>query len=74
MNKQRTSYFNSIVTLNGVTRTQEVYNLSKINITDYWLLGLIEGEGSFHLIRTRLIPVFSTLCINAEGCYAQKWL
>ena len=30
----------------------------KIRISDYWLLGLIEGEGSFHLIRTRMIPSF----------------
>lgn len=39
MNRQRTNFIRSI----------------KINITDYWLLGLIEGEGSFHLIRSRLI-------------------
>uniref|UniRef100_UPI0023F54B85 homing endonuclease n=1 Tax=Leptographium wingfieldii TaxID=155675 RepID=UPI0023F54B85 len=31
----------------------------EIKITDYWLLGLIEGEGSFHLIRSRLIPSFA---------------
>ena len=30
-----------------------------INITTYWLLGLIEGDGSFHLWRKNSIPVFS---------------
>jgi hypothetical protein len=30
-----------------------------IKITTYWLLGLIEGEGSFHLWRSDLVPVFS---------------
>ena len=30
-----------------------------IKITSYWLLGLIEGEGSFQLWRSDLVPVFS---------------
>ena len=30
-----------------------------INITAYWLLGLIEAEGSFYLRRNFLTPVFS---------------
>nr|ATI20273.1 LAGLIDADG endonuclease [Juglanconis sp.] len=59
MNKKRTNFLNAVVTLNGVFGTQESYNLSKIKVTDYWLLGLIEGEGSFHLIRSRIIPGFS---------------
>lgn len=33
--------------------------LDHIKITSYWLLGLIEGEGSFHLIRASLAPSFS---------------
>lgn len=43
MNKQRTDFSRPI----------------KIKITDYWLLGLIEGEGSFYLIRSRLVPAFA---------------
>ena len=30
----------------------------KIVISDYWLLGLIEAEGSFYLDRSKLQPVF----------------
>lgn len=30
-----------------------------IKITTYWLLGLVEGEGSFHIWRSDLIPVFA---------------
>ena len=34
---------------NGMNRQRNNFNRSiPINITDYWLLGLIEGEGSFH--------------------------
>jgi hypothetical protein len=40
-------------------RTEFVLPLNHIKITPYWLLGLIEGEGSFHLRRTTLTPVFS---------------
>ncbi len=42
---------------NGMNRQITNFPI-KIDITDYWLLGLIEGEGSFHLIRSRLISVF----------------
>lgn len=64
MNKQRTSFLKSTnhphpLTSEGVVSTgQELWFSSKIQITDHWLLGLIEGEGSFHLIRSRLIPGF----------------
>lgn len=44
MNKKRTNF------------TLPVYH---IRITPYWLLGLIEGEGSFHLSRTKLVVGFS---------------
>lgn len=37
---------------------QEEY-LSKINITKDWLLGFIEGDGSFFVSRTDIEPVFS---------------
>lgn len=59
MNKKRTSFLKPVVTLEGVFARQESYHSSKINISDYWLLGLIEGEGSFHLTRSRIIPGFS---------------
>lgn len=48
MNKQRTNFSRPL----------------KINITDYLLLGLIEGEGSFHLIRSRLVPVFAIKMVS----------
>ena len=35
----------------------KIHNFNKID--PYWLLGLIEGEGSFHLRRTRFVPTFS---------------
>lgn len=31
----------------------------KLRITPYWLLGLIEGEGSYHLFIRGLVPAFS---------------
>ena len=34
-----------------------IHNLNKID--PYWLLGLIEGEASFHLRRNSLTPTFS---------------
>lgn len=37
-----------------------------IKITIYWLLGLIEGEGSFHLWRSNLIPVFSIVLTERQ--------
>ena len=44
-----------------MNKNRKVYNLPEnhIKITSYWLLGLIEGEGSFHLRRTRFVPTFS---------------
>lgn len=38
--------------------TSEDYE-GKINITKYWLLGFIEGDGSFFVSRTDIEPVFS---------------
>lgn len=34
-------------------------HIEKINITKYWLLGFIEGDGSFFISRTDIEPVFS---------------
>lgn len=38
----------------------------KINITDSWLLGLIEGEGSFLSIRSRLALVFAIKMVSDQ--------
>lgn len=37
-----------------------------ITITDYWLLGLIEGEGSFYLDRSKMEPNFSIAQSNIQ--------
>nr|YP_009262061.1 LAGLIDADG endonuclease [Chrysoporthe austroafricana]AMX22136.1 LAGLIDADG endonuclease [Chrysoporthe austroafricana] len=38
----------------------------KINITKYWLLGLIEGEGSFSIAKSKLRPNFQILFTVAQ--------
>ena len=38
----------------------------KITITDYWLLGLIEGDGSFYLDRSKMEPIFSIAQSNIQ--------
>lgn len=46
---------------NGMNRNRINFNLPedyKIVVSDYWLLGLLEGEGSFYLDRTKLQPTF----------------
>ena len=43
----------------NLKRTNYCLPLNHIRITSNWLLGLIEGEGSFHLRRTRFVPTFS---------------
>ena len=55
-------YIDKILDLkHNMNKNRKVYNLPEnhIKITSYWLLGLIEGEGSFHLRRTRFVPTFS---------------
>ena len=42
----------------NLKRTVYSLPLNHIIITPYWLLGLIEGEGSFHLRRNSLTPTF----------------
>ena len=41
------------------SRTEFNLPYNHIKITDYWLLGLIEAEGSFYLRRNSLSPAFS---------------
>ena len=43
----------------NLKRTNYCLPLNHIRITPYWLLGLIEGEGSFYLRRNSLTPTFS---------------
>lgn len=38
-----------------------------IKITTYWLLGLIEGEGSFNIWRSTLVPVFSIVLTEHQS-------
>lgn len=53
-------------------RTNFVLPLNHIKITSYWLLGLIEGEGSFHLWRTSLTPVFSISLTKVQQPVIEK--
>jgi LAGLIDADG endonuclease len=53
-------------------RTEFVLPLNHIKITPYWLLGLIEGEGSFHLWRTTLTPVFSISLTKVQQPVIEK--
>ena len=46
---------------NGMNKNRINFNFPKdhkIVVYDYWLLGLLEGEGSFYLDRTKLQPAF----------------
>ena len=46
---------------NGMNKNRFEFNFPedyKIVVSDYWLLGLIEAEGSFYLDRSKLQPVF----------------
>nr|YP_009744358.1 hypothetical protein [Xylaria hypoxylon]QIE13214.1 hypothetical protein [Xylaria hypoxylon] len=46
---------------NGMNKNRINFNFPedyKIVVSDYWLLGLLEGEGSFYLDRTKLQPAF----------------
>lgn len=45
----------------GMNSNRISFNMpfNHIKITTYWLLGLVEGEGSFHIWRSDLVPVFA---------------
>lgn len=47
-------------------RTKLNLPLNHIKITPFWLLGLIEGEGSFHLRRSSLTPAFSLTLTQSQ--------
>lgn len=54
---------------NGMNSKRTNFNFPvshKINITGPWLLGLIEGEGSFYLDRTGFKPVFSMVLSEVQ--------
>ncbi len=40
-------------------RQSELNSSNNISITKYWLLGLIEGEGSFYVVTDESITTFS---------------
>lgn len=46
---------------NGMNSDRTNFNMPSdhIKVTAYWLLGLVEGEGSFHLWRSDVIPAFA---------------
>ena len=53
---------------NGMNKNRVNFemNESQIKITSYWLLGLIEGEGSFQLWRNNISPVFSIVMTEKQ--------
>jgi len=53
---------------NGMNKNRVNFEMSQshIKITKYWLLGLIEGEGSFQLWRSDLLPVFSIVMTERQ--------
>ena len=54
---------------NGMNNSRIDFNFPsshKIIISDSWLLGLIEGEGSFYLDRTKLQPVFTIVLTKVQ--------
>lgn len=52
----------------GMNLNRSIIDMPKdhIKITTYWLLGLIEGEGSFHIWRSDLVPVFSIVLTERQ--------
>lgn len=60
--KIRLSNINKIIELkNNMNKKRTEFNLplNHIKISPYWLLGFIEGEGSFYLNRSNFTPAFS---------------
>jgi len=53
---------------NNMNNKRSIFTLpyNHINITPYWLLGLIEAEGSFYLRRNSLTPVFSVTLTKVQ--------
>lgn len=53
----------------GMNTGRKSFSMPKdhqLKVTKYWLLGLIEGEGSFNLSRANLIPNFQLLFTGAQ--------
>ena len=60
---------------NGMNTLRTNFNMPSnhvIEINKYWLLGFIEGEGSFHLWRKDLTPVFAIQLIERQLSVLQK--
>jgi hypothetical protein len=58
----------------GMNSNRISFNMPEnhIKITTYWLLGLIEAEGSFHLWRSDLVPVFSIVLREDQRFVLEK--
>nr|YP_009663731.1 hypothetical protein [Dactylella tenuis]QCW06868.1 hypothetical protein [Dactylella tenuis] len=54
---------------NGMNSNRTNFDMpvNHIKITAYWFLGLIEGEGSFNLWRSDLVPVFSIVLTEHQS-------
>jgi hypothetical protein len=54
------------------SRTDFLLPENHIKITPYWLLGLFEAEGSFHLRRNSLLPTFSLTLTKVQKPVLEK--
>jgi hypothetical protein len=58
---------NQILVFKKNMNTQRtIFEVSEVNISKSWLLGFIEGDGSFSLSRTSLEPVFSITLTESQ--------
>lgn len=68
--------FNIILNIkNGMNNNRSCWDFPvkhNIVITDYWLLGLIEGEGSFYLDRSKMEPILSITQSNIQHALMEK--
>lgn len=67
--EMRLEYVTKIINFKNsmnLKRTEYSLPLNHIRITAYWLLGFIEGEGSFHLRRNSLTPTFSLALTESQ--------
>lgn len=53
-------------------RSYEIYDSNNTNITIYWLLGFIEGEGSFNVVKDEFITTFSLGQVSKDRPLLEK--
>lgn len=53
-------------------RLYEIYDSNNTNITIYWLLGFIEGEGSFNVVKDELITTFTLGQVSKDRPLLEK--